>query len=181
MNGIKKIGVPLAAAVAFLLIAALVFGGGGYERTVKNYFKAYETRDAELMYNSVVARYWVDYTNEGWGNSALDSIEKSIEDDIDAWGCGETVKINYKIVGERRATAEELRDLKSNIYDWYAIYVRDRDEFSITDAYVLDIDFTVKGERGTRDRSFTNGLLVIKEDGKWRTTRGRIHNSFYKT
>lgn len=177
----KKKAFVIASIAAFVLSATLIFGGSGYERTVKNYFKAHEKNSAELMYNSVVARYWIDYMNKGWSNSAFGSIEEDIEENLEGWGCGDEVKINYEIVGKRRATEEELRDLKSNIYDWYAIYVRDRDEFSITDAYVLDIDFVVKGEERTRNLHFPNGLLVIKEDGKWRTTKGRIHNSFYKT
>jgi len=180
MNRIKKIGIALAAIVVLVLIASVVFGGG-YKHTVKNYFRAHEKNDADLMYNSVVAQYWIDYMNEGWGNSAIESVEEGIEENLDEWGCGDNVKITYKIVGKKRATEAELRDLKNNIYDWYAIYVRDRDEFSITDAYVLNIDFVVKGEERTRKLHFPNGLLVIKEDGKWRTTKGRIHNSFYKT
>lgn len=153
--------------------------GGGYKKTLDNYYKSYATNDADLMYSSVIAQYWIDYTNEGWGNSAFESIQDDIEDELNDWDCGDNVKITYQVQNERRATKEQLENLEDNIYDWYAYYVYDRDEFSITDAYVLDIDFMVKGDEGTENFHYPDGLLVIKEKGKWRITRGAINCSFY--
>lgn len=178
----KKFALPLGLVAGVVLIVVIIvslIGGGGYKKTLDNYYKAHEKNDADLMYNSVIAQYWIDYTNEGWGNSAFETIQDSIEDNIDDWDCGHNIKISYKIVNERRATKEQLKDLEDNIYDWYAYYVYERDEFSITDAYVLDIDFTVKGDEGTESFHYPDGLLVIKENGKWRIPRGSIGSSFY--
>ena len=180
--GTKKFVLPLGIVAGVVLIVVLIvslIGGGGYKKTLDNYYKAHENNDTDLMYNSVVAQYWIDYTNEGWGNSAYESIQDSIEDRIDEWDCGDDIKITYEIQNERRATKEQLEDLEDNIYDWYAYYVYDRDEFSITDAYVLDIDFTVKGDEGTESFHYPDGLLIIKENGKWRIPRGSISCSFY--
>lgn len=178
----KKFTLPfgLVAIVALIVVIIVsLIGGGGYKKTLDNYYKAHEKNDADLMYNKVIAQYWIDYTNEGWSNSAYESIQDGIEDRIEEWDCGDDIKITYKIQNERRATKEQLKDLEDNIYDWYAYYVYDRDEFSITDAYLLDIDFTVKGNEGTESFHYPDGLLIIKEKGKWRIPRGSISCSFY--
>ena len=180
-TNIKRIALPtgiIAGVILVVVLAVSLLGGGGYKRTLDNYYKSHENNDADLMYDSVVAQYWIDYYNEGWG-SAFDRIQDDIEERIDDWDCGENIKITYKIENERQATKEQLEDLEDNIYDWYAYYVYDRDEFSITDAYVLDIDFTVKGDEGTESFHYPDGLLIIKENGKWRIPRGSISCSFY--
>ncbi|MBE6665992.1 MAG: hypothetical protein E7603_07225 [Ruminococcaceae bacterium] len=175
----KKIVLSIASMVLIGVLVVSLFGGGGYKKTLDNYYKAHEKNDADLMYSSVVTQYWIDYTNEAWSNSAFESIQDSIENEIDDWGCGSNIKITYEITNERRATREQLEDLEDNIYDWYAYYVYERDEFSITDAYVLDIDFIVKGDKGTKNFYYPDGFLIIKENGKWRIPRGHISNSFY--
>ena len=178
---LKKYARPAGIVAGAVLVVVLLFSlfGGGYKKTLDNYYKAIERHDADLMYSSITAQYWIDYTNEGWGNSAYDSIKSSIEHSIDDWDCGDNIKITYEVKNERRATKEELEDLEDNIYDWYAYYVYDRDEFSITDAYILDIDFTVKGDEGTESFHYPDGLLIIKENGEWRIPRGSISCSFY--
>ncbi len=159
---VKKIALPIAAIAIVLLIVALVvslFSGVGYKKTLDNFYKAHENNDAELMYNSVVAQYCIDYIEKGSGDPyAMEMIEDSLEDNIDDWDCGENIKITYKIENERRATKEQLEDLEDNIYDWYAYFVYDRDKFSITDAYVLDIDFTVKGDERTESFHYSDGF-----------------------
>lgn len=181
-NTTKRISIPVLIGVALVVLIILnvsLTGGGGYKKTLDNYYKAHENNDADLMYSSVIAQYWIDYTNEGWGNSAYESIKDSIEGNIKEWNCGDDIKITYKIKNEKRATKEQLKDLEDNIYDWYAYYVYERDDFYISDAYVLDIDFTVVGDKGTESFHYPDGLLVIKKNGKWRITRGSIGSSFY--
>jgi len=181
--GAKKFVLPLGIVAGVVLIVVLIvslIGGGGYKKTLDNYYKAHENNDADLMYNSVVAQYWIDYTNEGWGNSAYESIQDSIEDRIDEWDCGNIIKITYEIQNERRATKEQLKDLEEDLWDTYAHYVYKRADFSITDAYILDIDFTVKGDEDVESFSYPDGLLIIKENGKWRIPRGAISCSFYE-
>ena len=181
-TGRKKFALLLgivAGVILIVVLTVLLIGGGGYKRTLDNYYKAHENNDADLMYNSVVAQYWIDYMNEGWGDSAYETIQDSIEDNIDEWNCGSDIKITYKVRSKRQATKEQLEELEDNIYDRYAYYVYDRDEFSITDAYVLDINFTVKSDERTESFHYPDGRLIIKENGKWRIARGSISCSFY--
>ena len=178
---------PIAVIAGLVLIVVLVvsLAGGsrynginGYQKTVDNYFKAYETKDANLMHSSVIAQYWIDYADSWGANEAFEAFQRNIESDIKAWGCGSDIKITYKIVNERRATKEELEELESEIYAEYARYVYERGEFAITDAYAVDIDFTVTGDKGTG--SFRHPeLLIVQENGNWRIHRGSISSSFY--
>ncbi len=148
----KKIIIPviIGSIALVIIIVTVLSANNGYKKLLNNYYKAYESRDADLMYSSVVAQYWIDYMNKGFGDSAYESIQDSMERELDQWNCGEDIDITYEIKNERRATKEQLEDLEDNIYNWYAYYVYDRDEFSIADAYVLDIAFTVKGDQKTR-------------------------------
>lgn len=168
----------VAGTVLLVILFVSLNGGGGYKTTLRNYYKAHEKNDADLMYKSVIAQYWIDYYNEAWEN-ALDRIQGDIKGRIDGWNCGDDIKITYKIQNERRATKEQLEELEENIYDWYAHQVYDRDDFSIKDAYVLDIDITVKGDDGTKRFHYPDGFLLVKEKGKWKISEGSISCSFY--
>lgn len=180
----------LLVIVTVLVITLLVniIGNSGYKRTLNNYYKAHEYSEyykkhdnpgADLLYNSVFAQYWIDINDSELGG-AYDSAAEHIRVNLREWGCGfNSIKITYKINGEKRATKKQLEELEENIYNTYAHYVYDRDSFRITDAYVLDIDFTVKGDKDRKKFYYPNGLLIIKENGKWRIPRGRIDCSFY--
>ena len=174
-NKLVGIGAVLAAVLVLII---LLFGGNGYEKTVKKYFKAFEKNDPQILYD-ITAQYWIKYADKGfYDGCAMDTIEDTVEDTLDDWDCGDKVRISYDIVSKRKATREELEDLEDIIYEWYAYYVYDRDEFSISAAYVLDIDFTVKGNEDTADFTISDGLLVIKENGKWKVTRGYLSSDF---
>ena len=176
----------MACGIALALVVALIFGishtvsNWGYRGVVNNLFKSIENRDADRMYSRVMAKYWIDYVEaDGDGDEGIEWAEDYIEDFYDDVDCGNKVKITYEIRDKRRATKNELEGLEKNIYNWTAYYVRDRDEFSISDAYALDIVFTVHGNERTEEFSFNDELLVIKENGKWRKAGGWIKCSFY--
>lgn len=60
----KKFALPIgivAGVVVIIVLVASLFGGGGYKKTLNNYCKAIENSDADLMYNAVVAQYWIDF------------------------------------------------------------------------------------------------------------------------
>lgn len=180
-NKSKRKWIIVISALAITVLAAIVLlvYNSGYRKTLNNYFKAYEENDPELMYSSVVAQYWIDYMNEEWAQgSAYDIIEEDIEDTLDDWNCGDNVDITYEIQDSIRATKEEVQEIDKVIYKEYARYVYDREDYSITDAYLLDISFVVKGNGNTKEFEFTDGLLIIKENGQWRIPRGHFSCSF---
>lgn len=176
---IVSIGVGILAVVILVICLFSCSGSNsvtGYRKTIDNYFKAHETNDANLMYSSVTAKYWLSFYAYAWGEDApYEALEDSIDDTIDDWGCGDVVDITYNVAYERKANTDELWELENYIYDEYASWVMDREDFSITDAYVVEVDYTVVGSYDTD--SFSRKFLLIKENGDWGITRGMINSS----
>ena len=177
----KKLAVWSGVVVTVMVIVGVLLWNSSHRKVADDYFKAYEKCDVDLMYD-ISAEYWIDFNNSGFYDGyAKASIRESLEDAMEDWveDYGGNIKIEYHILDERRATSEELKQLEKVIYNNYAYYVRDRDEFVISDAYVLDIAFTVKGDKGSGEYELTDGLLLIKEDGSWKVGKGWISCSFY--
>ncbi len=175
---IPIIGIIAVITIIIVLITSL--GGKGYKKVLDNHFKAYTTNDPDLMYESVKAQYWIDYVEEASGDSyAFEYIVEEIEDNLEEWDCGENINIKYEILHETRATKEDLEEIEEDIYDTYAYFVYDRDEFSITDAYLIDVNFTVTGDSGSEELHYPKGLLIIKENGKWKMATGVITTRLY--
>ena len=189
----KKVIVSLVIVTALVLVVTIlvnIMGNSGYKKTLNNYYKAHEysgyykkqdNPGADLLYNSVFAQYWIDIVNSEMGG-AYDSAAEHIRVNLRKWECGfNNIKITYEINEEKRATKKQIEELEEDIYQAYAYLAYDRDHFQITDAYVLYIDFTVKGNKDKKTFYYPHGLLIIEENGKWRIPRGRINCSFYNS
>lgn len=180
----NKVIISTVIVTALVLVVTLlvnIIGNSGYKKTLNNYYKAHEYPEyykshdnpgADLLYNSVFSQYWIDQADSHLGG-AYDRSAEHIRVNLREWECGfNNIKITYKINSEKRATKKQLEELEEEIY-------RDSEDFQITDAYVLDIDFTVKGDKDKKTFYYPHGLLIIKENGEWRIPRGRINCSFY--
>lgn len=90
------------------------------------------------------------------------------------------MKITYSIIRENDADDSELKDLKDDIYDGYAYYTYDKDEFyrSITDAKVITVRVRVVGEEDSN--ILTSQVLLIREKGKWKIAAGAIDTPFFR-
>ena len=86
----------------------------------------------------------------------------------------------YSIIREKDADDSELEDLKDDIYDGYAYYTYDKDEFyrSITDAKVITVRVRVVGEEDSN--ILTSQVLLIREKGKWKIAAGAIDTPFFR-
>lgn len=169
--------------VGIIAVAAIVLihNNNGYEKVIEDFYKAVETEDAQLM-KTTLAQYWIDYQIADYDTDEYlnEDIEDIIVDVIDECDCGDNIEIlSCTVTGEKKATKEDLISLKDNIYDWYAYYVYDENEFnsSIKDACVVNVRVKVKGDEGAN--GFTSKMLLIKENGKWKITIGGLDNSFY--
>lgn len=177
-----KIWIPAVLLIAVIVIAAVVIlaSKGSYEKTLDHYYEAIETQDAELM-RSTLAQYWIDYQVADYDTDAYleGDIEDIIDDYRDEFECGDDIEITYSVTGEKEANDSDLEALKDNIYDWYAYYIYDKDEFdrSITDAKVVTVRLKVTGNENMD--IFTSKLLLIQENGEWKVTIGGLDNSFY--
>lgn len=179
---VRKILVPTAILVAIIVIVSVVVatGKGSYKKTLDNCYKAIETQDIKLM-KSVLAQYFLDYQLAGRDEEDVEGdIAELIDDSRSDYGCGNNMKITYSIIREKDADDSELEDLKDDIYDGYAYYTYDKDEFyrSITDAKVITVRVMVVGEEDSN--ILTSQVLLIREKGKWKIAAGAIDTPFFR-
>ena len=184
----RKIWIPLLLIIVLIAICFIaVAGRDSYKSALNNYFSAYEHQSGHEMYN-VIPEYWSLHMIKGEYYSSQKSLESKFQDDImdelESWGCGSHVKITYSIKNKVRATKSELKELEDDLWERYAYYIyssSERSKFKITDAYRVELSFTVKGGTGIINRVSTEpGWLLVKENGKWRYHRyGSVDCSFY--
>lgn len=176
----KKLIYPILAVVAVLIIVVTIISGG-YKGVVKDYFSAIEKNNAKQML-AIAPEYWKDYqyADGTWSEDELiDEMYDFIENAYDRYDCGENIKITYEITSEYKPTKDEIESLEYVMYDWYAYYVYDKDDFKITDARLLYINVSVEGENGKDSFYYPDGFLVFKENGKWKVLFGDVSTSWY--
>lgn len=179
---VRKILVPTAILVAIIVIVSVVVatGKGSYKKTLDNCYKAIETQDIKLM-QSVLAQYFLDYQLAGRDEDDLEGdIAELIDDDRSEYECGDNTKITYSILREKDADDSELEELKADLYNWFAYYVYDRDDFyrSVTAAKIVTVRLRVVCDEDSN--IFTSQLILIREKGKWKIAIGGPDTSFFK-
>lgn len=179
---VRKILVPTAILVAIIVIVSVVVatGKGSYKKTLDNCYKAIETQDIKLM-KSVLAQYFLDYQLAGRDEDDLEGdIAELIDDDRSEYECGDNTKITYSILREKDADDSELEELKADLYNWFAYYVYDRDDFyrSVTAAKIVTVRLRVVCDEDSN--IFTSQLILIREKGKWKIAIGGPDTSFFR-
>ena len=194
---IRFLIIGIIAAVAVASVSAIIIASvsssksnGGdtskkeeFKELLDDYFDAIKNEDVDLMLNSVLADYWVESYSYDFDRSFTEEvIEEKLENLRDRFDhLGDNLTIKYKVTEKKRASKEELEDLKENIFDWYASEIYDDiSELKITDACVINVEYTVTGDNGSEKYEFSNPKLIVKENGKWRLTLGYLSNSFYE-
>lgn len=168
-----KIRRMVVLAVAVLAVALIIAERSSYQRVVYQYFRACETRDAELLY-SLYPEYYLEYCNQ----YAYEQVEGDLSSICLQWyRSGKIDDVEYKISTVKRATNREVEEVEEFLYEKYADEVMTRGEFDITDAYLLNITYTVFCEEDNQE--YDTEILLIKENGKWRIMGGYIDTSFY--
>ena len=179
---VRKILVPTAILVAIIVIVSVIVatGKGSYKKTLDNCYKAIETQDIKLM-QSVLAQYFLDYQLAGRDEDDLEGdIAELIDDDRSEYECGDNTKITYSILREKDADDSELEELKADLYNWFAYYVYDRDDFyrSVTAAKIVTVRLRVVCDEDSN--IFTSQLILIREKGKWKIAIGGPDTSFFR-
>lgn len=179
---VRKILVPTAILVAIIVIVSVFVatGKGSYKKTLDNCYKAIETQDIKLM-KSVLAQYFLDYQLAGRDEDDLEGdIAELIDDDRSEYECGDNTKITYSILREKDADDSELEELKADLYNWFAYYVYDRDDFyrSVTAAKIVTVRLRVVCDEDSN--IFTSQLILIREKGKWKIAIGGPDTSFFR-
>ena len=178
----RVILISVAALVAIIVIVFVIVatGKGSYKKTLDNCYKAIETQDIKLM-QSVLAQYFLDYQLAGRDEDDLEGdIAELIDDDRSEYECGDNTKITYSILREKDADDSELEELKADLYNWFAYYVYDRDDFyrSVTAAKIVTVRLRVVCDEDSN--IFTSQLILIREKGKWKIAIGGPDTSFFR-
>lgn len=130
---------------------------------------------------SVLAQYFLDYQLAGRDEDDLEGdIAELIDDDRSEYECGDNTKITYSILREKDADDSELEELKADLYNWFAYYVYDRDDFyrSVTAAKIVTVRLRVVCDEDSN--IFTSQLILIREKGKWKIAIGGPDTSFFR-
>lgn len=181
----KKLGKKLVFPIVGLVVAIIVvfiISGNSYKGVVRRFFSAIENNNPKQML-AIAPEYWKDYqyADSTWTEEELiEEMSDLIDDYYDKFNCGENIKIKYEIREEYKPTKEEIEELEKNMYSWYAYYVYDRDEFKVTDARLLYINVHIEGESGKKSFCYPDGLLVFKENGRWKFLFGSVDTSWFR-
>ena len=174
----KKIVFPIIGLVAVVLVAFII-SGNSYKSVVKNFFSAIENNDAKQLLDTI-SESWKEYGRDMCTEEELEEYAKDfIESFYDEADCGRKIKIKYEITNIYRPTKEEIKELEDFIYEGFAFEVYDRDDFKVTDAKVLEFAIHVEGENRVDTLYYPDGMLVFKENGKWKIILSGIRTSWY--
>lgn len=171
----------IAGGLILLALIGIFTGNGGYKTVVDKYFEAIEEDDAAALM-TLKPQFLIDYdladdtfTMREQRQMMGEYIDECLED----WDCGENITVRYTIDDAYKPTAEQLDELENVIFDWYAYYVYDREDFNISDARLLQISVSVSGENGSDEYYYPDGFLVIKENGKWKCLFCDVNTSWF--
>lgn len=171
----------ISAAIIVLLILIITIAASvkpGYEKLMDQYFEAQETANAELYYDIVSENWMMWYDDEPLEVSKSEFIgmfQDELSDKLIDYTneCGSDISITYEITNVYEATDEQIMELKNDLE-----YLNNA---SVTDACVLNINYTVEGNVRSQNMYYPNGFLVIKADGKWCIPRGSVDVSWYES
>ena len=150
-----------------------VAGGKPYEKAIDNYFDVFFSGELEKIKSLAPEAYW-EYMEDEYDLDIDDYIE-DMEDEMEEFleemedEFGKKAKVTYKITDADRLDEDDLKDLKKTMKDDYDISKK-----SVTDAYEIELEVTIKGEDDEDDTEME--VIVVKIDGKWYMTDE--HGSF---
>ena len=164
-NQNKKVGMIAVAVLAVVIVVALfsLFGGRGYESTVKEYFNATMDGDAKAVVNLIPKKVMEkELKNEGYDEDEMDMFieegEKQLQDTLDSIedAMGKDWKMTYEIKETEDVTGRELKEIKDD-YEGYDI--------DVSEAKKVEVEMKVKAKEN--ENSHTVRLHLIKIGRSW--------------
>ncbi len=173
-NDHKRVRIPkMVITISMVVIAIVVIviiavmNNNGYEKPIKNFYKAIENHDSELLESSLsdylIENMLSDYSDAGYSGNVYASIIEEFIDDLD---CGENVEIDYRITEVIDAEENDYLELRNNYSFWYEYINDDSDEYKVKNPMVIKTSADIKGVKSSE--TFTSEFLIIKENGKWK-------------
>ena len=160
-NDHRKLIVPIAAALAVILLFSLLFGGRGYKKTANEFMDAFVNSDAkgivELLPNKLIQKLLEE---EGYGKNDKKLLIAELQDELDStmgyMAMFGEYKLDYKIQGAQDVSKEYLSYIKENYKEL---------GMKVTAAKTVEVTMTIDvlGMSQTENVSLT----VIKIGGSW--------------
>lgn len=147
-----------AVALIVILIILLTSGGGGYKGVVDKYFDSISAGKVKIMLSCFPPEF-----QDSMDDYMIEEAESYMEM-IDS--------VKYKITDSERLEEDDIEDLEDD-YSYYG-------DIDIQDAYLLEIDVTVKMDYSAMDDEYSEyyedmddemeesiEITVVKLKGKW--------------
>lgn len=162
-NKNRKIGIIAVAAAALLVIvivAVLLFGGRGYEATVKKFINAgFVDPDAEAIFDlfpDEMLEYAFDEAglDEDEIDEFIEDLQEELEDTIERTErlYGDDVELSYEIRSVKDVKGDDLDDLKD---DYEEVDV------DVSAAKTVKVKLTFEGEEQTQSTDMNIGLIKV--------------------
>lgn len=153
-------------AVAGVLGACALFGGGGYEKPIGYIEDAFNKRDVEILFKAYPDDFQdILKENENYGkfigaSNNFEQIEKEY---------GTDAKMKCEVVSKVKCTDSEVQELEESynamMQMMYESQGKSYDKVDVKKAYRLTVTQTIEGERKTETK--TEEVEVGKIGGKW--------------
>lgn len=161
----RFIVIGVAVLVAVIAVVAIITGivANGYKKPIKQIAKAYETCDAEIMFDAMSPM--IDNFDSYEDGAVVDSMEVFFEDEAEFLEdeCGKGYKVNIKYGEAEKYTDDEIADFVEEMEEEYS-FEYDADDFS--KLYEVDVEMTAEGEDG-KEEFEDSTYFVAKIDGEW--------------
>lgn len=161
----RKVGIIAVAVCAIVVVIVLfnLFGGRGYESTVKKYFNATMDGDAKAVINLIPKKVMEkELKNEGYDedemNLFIEEGEKALQDTLDSIesAIGDDWKMSYEIEDDEDITGKDLKEIKEDYEDY---------DIEISEAKEVEVKVTVKAK--DNENSNTTSISLIKIGRSW--------------
>ena len=156
--------------IVLLVILGIVsaIAGGGYKKPVKNFEKALNKCDGELIAEAMLTDDMIDELDDDI-DELDDMLEMLVEFAEDEYG--KNVKFSIDINDKEKLDKDELEDIADEYEDQFDEKVK------ISKGYELDVTIKVKGKDGKDEEDSSLYVIKIKGEG-WKLAADSIESLF---
>lgn len=166
--GIAVVAVIICVIIGIFISAVNNNGGSkkdktttkAYEAPIKTYFKALEKCDWS-KYSSVFTDGLKNTIERNFSYMSSDDIKDNMQNVLEANNgqFGKNFKISYEISITEKIEKDAIKNLES------AYLIHNNEEITISEAYKINVNFSVKGDKG--NDSYEQIFTVAKINSKW--------------
>lgn len=165
----KKYKKPIILGIIIIIVLCLVLvvniRNNQYKKAIDNMLKFEYQYETYLIGRVFPQEVFIHLEEEEGGDvlyltMLLDSKAKELEQQ-DKQKYGKNIKFSYKVTSKEKLSYPELTSLREELNDTYQIY-----GYMVEEAYNVDIDYIVKGNKNSEKMSLEN-LTVVKIGDNW--------------